>query len=226
MTLVRPLAKAFLYVENVSVKKFFLFIAIFLFLDVPVFAELNVIVIDPGHGGYDSGIKTPDSKEKDITLSIARQIKAIFRAEGRKAFLTRKVDRYLSFAERLSRAGRRAPDVFLSLHLSGSNDFAVYVTWYKKAEAELTLKQYYSLSSQQRRYLYESNLMSSFIEETLKKEFGLNVFHREMPLPVLDAISAPAVLIEIPSKGINYDYKMRRRMAYAIVIGVLFYEQQ
>jgi N-acetylmuramoyl-L-alanine amidase len=200
-------------------------LAISLIFRFPVFAEIDTIVIDPGHGGYDSGIKTPELKEKEVALSIARQLMDALREEGKKVFLTRKTDRHLSIAERIARTDRRAPDVFLSLHLSGSDSFAVYVTWYKEPAAEQTLKQYYSLSSRQRHSLYESRMLSSVIEETLKDEFGIKVFHREMPLPILNPIGVPAVLIEVPSEGMDYDEEVQR-VAYSIAIGVLLYEQQ
>jgi N-acetylmuramoyl-L-alanine amidase len=212
-----------------SMKKILFFVVLCILLESPLFAQtegINIVVIDPGHGGYDFGIRTSKLKEKDITLSIARQMESILRGEGKKVFVTRKFDQYLSIAERLSRANRKSPDVFLSLHLSDSDGFAVYVTWYEETEAELTLKQYYFLSSRQRRYLYESRALATIMEDTLKREFGVNVVHREMPLPILNSIGAPALLIEMPSKGIEYDEAMRFRMAYAIVIGILLYEQR
>lgn len=201
------------------------FWGLFLFPSVPVLA-FDVVVIDPGHGGYDSGIKAPGFKEKDLTLSIARHMRDAFREEDKRVYLTRKIDRYLSIKDRVSRASQRASAVFISLHLSGSDDFAVYVTWYKETVAEMTIKQYYAISARQRHYLYESRLLSSVIEETLKEEFEINVFHREMPLSVLNAIGTPAVLIEVPSEGVNYTEEEIIRVAYTIAIGVLFYEQR
>jgi N-acetylmuramoyl-L-alanine amidase len=206
-------------------KRILFFIGLFLIFQTPVLAQngfLEKIVIDPGHGGYDAGI-SDGVKEKDVALSVARRVGEILREEHRKVFLTRKVDQYLSISERLALANQWEPDLFLSIHLSESDAFAVYVTWYTDTEAELTLRGYYSISSRQRRYLYESKALASFVGETFKREFGLRVFQRDMPLPVLDSIGAPAVLVELPSRGIEYDKETLERMAYAIAIGVEFY---
>jgi N-acetylmuramoyl-L-alanine amidase len=203
-------------------------LAFMLILGMPALAQtdgLGIIVIDPGHGGYDHGI-IDGVKEKDLTLSIAREMETILGEEKKKAFLTRMVDQYLSISERLSIANKKAPDVFVSLHLSDSDAFTVYVTWYEDTEAELTLKKYYSITSRQRRYLYESRALAAVMEDTLKEEFGLKVLHRELPLPVLNTIGAPAVLVEVPSKGMTYDEETIRRMAYTMAIGILLYEQR
>lgn len=204
-------------------------IAIFLLLSgTAAYAQTDVfhtLVIDPGHGGYESGITAAGVKEKDLVLAIARRVEEILRNERKEVFLTRRVDQHLSVSERLSRANERGPDLFLSLHVSDSNAFAVYVTWYTDKEAEMTLRRYYSIDSRQRRYLFESKALSTVVAETLEKEFGRRVFQREMPLPVLNTIGAPAVMVEIPSREVEYDGKMRERMAYALAIAIMLYEQ-
>lgn len=59
-------------------------------------AEVPVIVIDPGHGGIDGGAQSTDGKcEKDINLSIARQLKAELEKEGIHVILTRDGDKGL-----------------------------------------------------------------------------------------------------------------------------------
>jgi N-acetylmuramoyl-L-alanine amidase len=202
--------------------------ALLFFLALPVSAQtdgVGVVVIDPGHGGYDPGI-TDGIKEKDITLSVAREMEGILGERKKKAFLTRMVDRHLSLSERFSLANEKAPDVFISLHLSDSDGFAVYVTWYEDTEAEMTLKRYYSITARQRRHIYESRALQAVMEEALKKEFGIRVVGRQLPLPVLNTISAPAVLVEMPARGLTYDEETMRRVANAIVTGVLLYEQR
>ncbi|GAB4389447.1 MAG: hypothetical protein Kow0025_14840 [Thermodesulfovibrionales bacterium] len=187
---------------------------------------LSTLVIDPGHGGYDGGISAPGVKEKDLVLAVARRMEEILRKERKEVFLTRRVDQHLSVSERLARANERVPDLFLSLHVSDSDAFAVYVTWYTDKDAELTLRRYYSIGSRQRRYLFESKALSTVLAETLEKEFGRRVFQREMPMPVLNTIGAPAVMVEIPSREIEYDEKTRERMAYALAIAIMLYEQR
>ena len=47
----------------------------------------KIYVIDPGHGGYDFGIAGDDLKEKDIVLSIAREVESLLAKKGKRFFL-------------------------------------------------------------------------------------------------------------------------------------------
>lgn len=80
------------------------------------------VVIDPGHGGDDTGgIGIDNLTEKDIVLQIAHLIAIEAVAfPNIKILLTRSDDRYLSPGERLAQA--RGAHAFLSLHLSFSYD--------------------------------------------------------------------------------------------------------
>lgn len=77
-----------------------------------------VVVLDPGHGGKDPGALGPSGiQEKIVTLSIARQLKAIIdRQPGMHAVLTRDGDYYVGLRERLHIARKQAGDVFISIH--------------------------------------------------------------------------------------------------------------
>jgi N-acetylmuramoyl-L-alanine amidase len=202
--------------------------ALFLLLvpSVPALAEgLDIVVIDPGHGGYETGIRSEGIKEKETALEIARKITEIFMGLKKDVYLTRKIDHYLSIDERILQANQWNPAVFLSIHLSDSEDFAVYISRSETGDAELTLGEYYAISSRQRKYLYESGLLAGVIEDMLKEGLEKKVYHREMPLDLLSSIGAPAVLVEVPSRGINYEEETLR-VASAIVLGVLYYEQK
>lgn len=77
-----------------------------------------VIVIDPGHGGKDSGaLGARYSYEKDIVLSIAKKLQSLInRQKGFKAYLTRSNDTYLTLRQRLSIARSRQADMFIAIH--------------------------------------------------------------------------------------------------------------
>ncbi|HVL36639.1 MAG TPA: N-acetylmuramoyl-L-alanine amidase [Burkholderiales bacterium] len=81
-------------------------------------ARLATIVIDPGHGGEDPGaIGRLGSREKDITLRIARRLKALVDAEpNMRAVLTRDGDFYLSLQARVDKARRVRADLLVSIH--------------------------------------------------------------------------------------------------------------
>ncbi len=78
----------------------------------------KVIVIDPGHGGKDPGaIGANNSKEKVITLAIAKKLKQRFTKDPHYAvYLTREKDEYIPLRQRILRAQKHNPDVFISIH--------------------------------------------------------------------------------------------------------------
>jgi N-acetylmuramoyl-L-alanine amidase len=84
----------------------------------PVVARLVTIVIDPGHGGEDPGAKgRGGSREKNVTLTIARKLKAIIDAEpNMRAVLTRDGDYFIPLQVRVQKARRVHADLFVSVH--------------------------------------------------------------------------------------------------------------
>jgi N-acetylmuramoyl-L-alanine amidase len=80
--------------------------------------RLATIVIDAGHGGEDPGaLGRHGSREKDITLSIARRLKTLVDAEpGMRALLTRDGDYFLPLALRVEKARKVKADLFVSIH--------------------------------------------------------------------------------------------------------------
>ena len=81
-------------------------------------ARLATIVIDAGHGGEDPGaIGRHGSREKDVTLQIARRLKALVDAEpNMRALLTRDGDYFLKLESRVEKARKVRADLFVSIH--------------------------------------------------------------------------------------------------------------
>jgi N-acetylmuramoyl-L-alanine amidase len=81
-------------------------------------ARLATIVIDAGHGGEDPGaLGRHGSREKDITLAIARRLKALVDAEpNMRALLTRDGDYFLKLDVRVEKARKVNADLFVSIH--------------------------------------------------------------------------------------------------------------
>jgi N-acetylmuramoyl-L-alanine amidase len=104
----------------------------------------NIIVaVDAGHGGIDPGaIGSNKTKEKDVTLAIARALAKLIDAEpGYKAHLVRNEDRKIPLAERRDRASRAKADIFVSIHADSIKDrsvagSSVYVLSEKGASSE------------------------------------------------------------------------------------------
>ena len=85
-------------------------------------AGLRTIVLDPGHGGDDTGREGREEPlEKDLALGLARRVKAVVESRlGARVLLTRDDDRLLGADERASLANNNKADLFVSLHLAAS----------------------------------------------------------------------------------------------------------
>jgi N-acetylmuramoyl-L-alanine amidase len=80
--------------------------------------RLVTITLDPGHGGEDPGaIGRGGSREKEVTLQVARRLKArIDREPNMRAVLTRDADFFVPLAMRVQKARRIQSDLFVSIH--------------------------------------------------------------------------------------------------------------
>jgi N-acetylmuramoyl-L-alanine amidase len=83
---------------------------------------LHTIVIDPGHGGDDEGVKGASGlKEKDLTLQIARRLKVTMESRwGLRVLLTRDGDDNVPLDRRTELANNNKADLFLSLHVNAA----------------------------------------------------------------------------------------------------------
>lgn len=83
-------------------------------------ARNPIVVIDPGHGGKDTGAMTKTSiMEKDIALSIASKIVVLNNKlveNPLMLFLTRYTDTLISLGDRTQLAKRLKADIFISIH--------------------------------------------------------------------------------------------------------------
>ena len=94
-----------------------------------------VIMLDPGHGGEDSGaVGLYKTREKDVVLQIARRLRALIEKEGNmKAYMTRNEDIFIPLKVRVAKAQKQRADLFVSIHAdaftsrqpSGSSVFAL-----------------------------------------------------------------------------------------------------
>ena len=81
---------------------------------------LNVVVIDPGHGGKDPGAVGKVAKEKDIVLSVATKLGNLIKKNypGVKVIYTRDKDVFVELNERAGIANRNNADLFISVHVN------------------------------------------------------------------------------------------------------------
>ena len=195
--------------------------------DNPSVARLATIVIDAGHGGEDPGaLGRRGSREKDVTLMIARRLKALIDAEpDMRAILTRDGDFFLPLAERVDKARKLRADLFVSIHADsfvrkdarGSSVFALSerratseaARWLARKENEADLIGGVSLDIKDR-YLAQTLLDLSQTatidhslrlgDSVLRRLANVNTLHRghveQASFAVLKAPDVPSILVE------------------------------
>ena len=185
----------------------------------------RVFVIDAGHGGYDFGITFGNTSEKEISLRLAKELNAALSKKGKKVFLIRQADQYLSLSERIHFVNQKNADIVISLHASASGNFVLYSPKLEE-QASNEPVDLYSVSSKQRKYTAKSRALSESIEKAIKNEFKMNIQRRELPIPLLDAAGAPAVFMEYPSpQFLPYDQQTKTRLINALLTGLAAYGQ-
>ena len=86
----------------------------------------RVVVIDPGHGGIDSGTSGVNGlAEKDLVLAQSQLLARELRAQGFTVFLTREKDAYVPLRDRVAFARAHKADLLLSMHADAHSDSTV-----------------------------------------------------------------------------------------------------
>lgn len=125
--------------------------------------KVPVVIIDPGHGGYDPGAKARVDKsivEKEVVLDVALEVREILKRNGKVyPVLTRSGDTYPTLEERVDLIGTTSADLFVSIHAdsAASRSASGFAAWLLEssrssvsAEAQRVLR--YGWKSQLARY--------------------------------------------------------------------------
>ncbi len=194
---------------------------------VPQYARLMTVAIDAGHGGEDPGaIGASGSREKDITLAIAKRLKQKLEAqENMRAVLVRDGDYFVPLAERVNKARALKADLFLSIHADafikpharGSSVFALSengatsaaARWLAKRENEADLVGGINIDVKDpflKRTLIDLSQTATITDSlklgraVLKEIGGVNTLHKphveQAGFAVLKAPDIPSILIE------------------------------
>ncbi len=81
----------------------------------------GVVVLDPGHGGQDSGAIVGEVVEKDLALDIAQRVDRLLQSQGLDTVMTRVGDSYVSLAERAALVNRVPDCILVSIHFNEGN---------------------------------------------------------------------------------------------------------
>jgi N-acetylmuramoyl-L-alanine amidase len=200
----------------------FIILGIFLICSQPLTAtprkplfELSkkTIVLDPGHGGHDTGASGPQGAfEKNLTLELARILAAELENTYR-VILTRTDDYFLDIPTRTSMANHENADLFISIHTGGSFlHQASGITLYffsKRTESVLTPDAVPSKSLEtidhpsawsdiQNRHQTSSKILAKLLQNRINEQ---TIFKKSeilgAPIKVLEGADMPAVCLEI-----------------------------
>jgi len=88
--------------------------------------KIGRIVIDPGHGGHDTGTIGPNGlEEKDLVLEVGRRLGKLLETRlGAEVVYTRKDDTFIPLETRTAIANQQRADLFISIHANSSQDSA------------------------------------------------------------------------------------------------------
>lgn len=201
---------------------------------------VRTLIIDPGHGGRDPGaIGIGGTREKDVTLDLARRLEGRLEKRGYRVILTRETDRTLDLEERTARAEGVGGDVFLSLHANaapraGAEGIEIF-TLDERAERQtvrlaarengVTPRDVDSLQRTLARLrLSESSAHSTLLAELMREQIVSamgkrwpsvkGARHRKGPFYVLYLSTMPSVLVEIGFLTNRRDARRLRDPAY------------
>lgn len=197
-------------------------------LSLPAAARrVKTIVIDPGHGGLETGAKGPGGTlEKDITLAISFKLKEIIeRRLALRVVLTRDQDVDISLENRAAVANNNRADLFISIHANGAfrpkaHGSETYFLSLRASDEEARRLAYLENNSPefekkieeesqdqimmilwdmaQAAFLKQSSELAEIIQTELNKLLGTaNRGVKQAPFKVLTGVACPAVLVEV-----------------------------
>jgi N-acetylmuramoyl-L-alanine amidase len=99
------------------------------------------VVLDPGHGGNDSGAIAGSAVEKDLALDVAQRTQRLLHEQGFATAMTRERDEFVSLAKRADFANQQGECIFVSIHFNeGKREVSTGVeTYYADEEPKLAM---------------------------------------------------------------------------------------
>jgi N-acetylmuramoyl-L-alanine amidase len=206
----------------------------------PAAQKIRTICIDAGHGGKDPGNRDGRQQEKTYTLLLARELARQLSAAGFKVTQTRSGDSFVDLDMRPELARRRGADLFLSLHFNSAGPGGrsvqgaeVYCLTPARASSTNARGEGAGTGAFPGNQHNSKNMLLSYqMQKALVHRLGTQDRGvKRARFAVLRPAAMPTVLIEAgfmtnPAEAKRiYDAAYRRRMAAAIVEGVLAYRK-
>ena len=170
---------------------------------------LNVVVLDPAHGGTDTGARgTGGIRESEIVLQFALQVRRALEAQGFQVIQTRMANENPSFDDRSAMANAQIGAVFVSLHVSSTGlpgTVRVYVN--SDLPGSSGGRQAGGLipwDRAQAPFLVLSHKLGDFVQGNLAARFrGSPGTAQTSAIRQLRTTAAPAIAVEISSVSVN-----------------------
>jgi N-acetylmuramoyl-L-alanine amidase len=166
---------------------------------------LNVVVLDPAHGGTDLGARgTEGIHESDVVLQFAGYMKKALEAQGLQVITTRDGNENPSFDDRSARANAQRGAVFITLHI-GSTGLAGTARVYVVPEIPIATDNtgLISWDRAQAPFLDLSHKLGDAVQIELAKRFkGSPNTVQVAPVRQLRTTAAPAIAVEISSVSV------------------------
>lgn len=197
-------------------------------------APFTLVVIDPGHGGQDSGAMCGAIYEKDLTLDVAQRVDRLLQAQGLATLMTRVGDSYVSLQDRVAVTNRARDCIFVSIHFNESKKPVGGVeTYYAESQTApaprlVSWIPFFQGPAAESPTLASQSLARFIQEALIARTQAPDRGTKAEQFFVIANVSAPAVLVEggfLNKEDIakleNNDY--RDQMAAAISEGILRY---
>jgi N-acetylmuramoyl-L-alanine amidase len=203
----------------------------------PIPINRRVIVLDPAHGGIDSGSRISDTTvEKDVTLALAFRLRSMLTARGFTVVMTREADgpsepdaagSALTLDDRAGIANHAHAAACLLLHATGSgNGVHLY-----SSELDATAGQPTAVPwlTAQAAWVSESQLLEKQFATAFTRS-GIGLVSSSASVRPMDSLTCPALVVELAPAGddedsIN-DTDYQQRVALSIAGALLFWQNQ
>jgi len=183
---------------------------------------VRTVVIDPAHGGHDTGTVTPYAREADVALVVALKLGAELKKRGYEVIYTQEHNQYVSPQSRVDKANAAPAAIFLSLHLNSGRSDVMGSQVYTIAPLEQGEKTLAGHAYSQSSIALALALQSSLVEKAETEDGGCRRAHYSP----LNSLRCPGVMVELgyatnPEEGTRLsteEYQMK--LAGALADGV------
>jgi len=181
-------------------------------------------MIDAGHGGDDNGARLGSKLlEKDVTLALARKIKAELQERGIGVRLMRDGDITLTLEQRAEASNQERAAAYVAIHAGTPGGGVRIYTPAFAVESEAGAGKFLPWDNAQGNYLPLSRVIARGIAGELKRK-DITAVMLGTALRPLNNINAPAIAIELAADPDNVqdltDQKFQNTVAAAVAVGI------